>query len=247
MFCSLGGLGRGGSADNEGKRVVGNRCVSEWISMVFMETNTLGRSMSKSLLVRIQLLAFLYWLLPLLTMHGQAVKSDFSSMLAAGKVNGDIYQNSVLGITLSAPKTQWKVSGPISAASRQGRLIDAVYDSGVPERGPQENYTLALLVESQENYPKGTALEQYVRSLRQRVEDEKVKISREGFPLIVQGAPFVGTVFRFYERPDFGYYRGPYATILNGYFVTIEVQCGDEERLQKLLSTAVQITPKTKR
>jgi hypothetical protein len=203
--------------------------------------------MSKSLLVRIQLLAFLSWLFPLLTMQGQAVKSDFSSMAAAGKVNGDSYQNAVLGIMLLAPKAQWEVRGPISAATRQGRLIDAVYDSGVPERGPQENYTLGLLVESQENYPKGTALEQYVRGLRQRVEDEKVKISREGFPLIVQGVPFVGAVFRFYERPDFGYYRGLYSTILNGYFVTIEVQCGDEERLQKLLSTAVQITPKTKR
>jgi hypothetical protein len=180
-------------------------------------------------------------------MQGQAAKSDFSSMAAGGKVNGDTYQNSILGITLSAPKAHWDVRGPISAARRQGRLIDAVYDSGVPERGPQENYTLGLLVESQENYPKGTTLDQYVRGLRQRVEDENVKISREGFPLTVQEVPFVGTVFRFYERPNFGYYRGLYSAILNGYFLTIEVQCGEEERLQKLLSSALQITPKPKR
>jgi hypothetical protein len=167
-------------------------------------------------------------------------------MVAAGKVNGDIYQNSILGITLSAPKAHWDVRGPISTARRQGRLIDAVYDSSVPERGPQENYTLGLLVESQENYPKRTALDQYVRSLRQRVEDENVKISREGFPLTIQEVPFVGTVFRFYEKPNFGYYRGLYSTILNGYFVTIEVQCGGEERLQKLLSSAVKITLKSK-
>jgi hypothetical protein len=163
-------------------------------------------AMSKSLLIRslVAIAAFF----PLLTMQGQAVKNDFSSMVAAGKANGDIYQNSMLGITLSAPKARWDVRGPISAAKRQGRLIDAVYDSGVPERGPQENYTLALLVESQENYPKGTPLDQYVRGLRQRVEDENVKISREGFPLTVRDVAFVGTVFRFYERPDFGYYRG---------------------------------------
>jgi hypothetical protein len=168
-------------------------------------------------------------------------------MVAAGKVNGDIYQNSILGITLSAPKAHWDVRGPIRAASRQGRLIDAEYNSGVPERGPQENYTLGLLVESQENYPKGTTLDQYVRGLRQRVEDENVKISREGYPLTVQQVPFVGTVFRFYERPNFGYYRGLYSTILNGYFVTIEVQCGEEERPQKRLSFALQIIPKPKR
>lgn len=200
--------------------------------------------MSKSLLIQTQFLMFLVGLFPSL-MQGQVVKSDFSSMVAAGKVNGDIYQNSILGITLSAPKAHWDVRGPISAASRQGRLIDADYNSGVPERGPHENYTLGLLVESQSIYPKGTTLDQYARTLRQRVEDEKVKFYREGFPLTVQDVPFVGTVFRFYERSDFGYYRGLYATILNGYFVTVEVQCGEEERLQKLLSSAVKITPKS--
>jgi len=203
--------------------------------------------MSKPLMVQAKLLVFLVGVFPLLAMQGQVVKNDFSSMTAAGKVNGDIYQNSILGITLSAPKAHWEVRGPISSARRQGRLIDAVYDSGVAERGPQENYTLGLLVESQENFANGTTLEQYVRSLRQRVEDDNVKIYREGFPLTVKDVAYFGTIFRFYERPDFGYYRGLYSTILNGYFVTIELQCGGEERLQKLLSSAVQITAKPKR
>jgi hypothetical protein len=189
-------------------------------------------------------LVLLVGVFPFLTTQAQQVKSDFSSMVAAGKVNGDIYRNSILGITLSAPKAHWEVRGPISAGRRQGRLVDAGYDSSVPERGPKESYTLGLLVESQENYPKGTTVNKYVRSLRQRVEDENVKIHREAFPLMVQDAPFIGTVFLFYERQNFGYYRGLYSTILNGYFVTIEVQCGEEERLQKLLSSAIQITPK---
>jgi hypothetical protein len=203
-----------------------------------------GKAMSKPLMVRAKLLLFLAAFFPSVTIQGQTSKNDFSSMVAAGKVTGDVYQNSVLGITLSAPKAHWDVPGPISAARRQGRLIDAVYDSGVPERGPQENYTLALLVESQGNYPKGTTLDQYVRALRQRVEDTNVKIRREAFPLTVRDVAFVGTTFQFYERPDFGYYRGLYSTILKGYFVTVELQCGGEERLQKLLSQAVQITPK---
>lgn len=180
-------------------------------------------------------------------MYGQAVRSDFSSMAAAGKVNVDTYQNPVLGITLSAPKAHWEVRGPISAARRQGRLIDAVYDSGVPERGPHENYTLGLLVESQENYPKGTTLDEYAQRIGQHVADENVKIYRERTPLTVQEVPFVGTIFRFYQRSDFGYYRGLYSTVLNGYFVTIEVQCGEEERLQRLLLQALQITRKPKR
>ena len=181
------------------------------------------------------------FLLSLSTMQGQAIQSDFSSMAASGKLKGDVYQNSVLGITLSAPKAHFDVRGPISAARKQGRLVDAVYDSGVPERGPKENYTIGLLVESQENYPKGTTLDQYAQSFRQRVEDENVKVFRERIPLKIREVPFVGTIFRFYQSSNAGYYRGLYSTILNGYFVTVEVQCGEEERVQKLLLQVVQI------
>ena len=211
-----------------------------------MDTPT-EEAMSKSRLIKTKFLMFLALLFPSLMMQGQVVTTDFSSMVAAGKVNGDIYQNSILGITLSAPKARWEVRGPISAARQQGRLIDANYKLGVPERGPQENYTLGLLVESQSIYPKRTTLDRYVRTLRQRVEDDNVKLYREGIPLTIQGAPFVGTVFRFYEKATFGYYRGLYSTVLNGYFVTIEVQCGDEERLVTRLSHAVQFTPQPKR
>jgi hypothetical protein len=35
---------------------------------------------------------------------GQTRKSDISSVAAAGKVNGDAYQNSYFGLTISAPK-----------------------------------------------------------------------------------------------------------------------------------------------
>jgi len=48
------------------------------------------------------------------------------------------------------------------------------------------------------------------------------------------------------KQTNFGYYRGLYSTILDEYFVTIEVQCGGEERLQKLLSSAVSFNPKSK-
>ena len=203
--------------------------------------------MSKSPLFRARLVAFFTGLLlSAVAAQGQGSKVDFSSVAAAGKATGDTYQNSYLGITLSAPKAHWEVRGPISVQGRQGRLIDAVYDSGVPERGPKENYTLALLVESQENFLKGTTTEQYARKVRHRVEDDNVKIYREEFPVTVQGVPFVGTVFRFFERSDRGYYRALYSTVLNGYFVTIEVQCGEEERLQKLLSSVIKITPKSK-
>lgn len=202
--------------------------------------------MSKRLAVQAQLLTvFAGLLLSAVATHGQASKDEFSSVVGSGKVNGDVYQNSYLGIALSAPKARWKVGGPISVQRRQGRLIEAVYNSGVPERGPEENYTLGLVVESQENFPKGTTTEQYIRKLRHKVEEDNVRIYRDEFSLSVQGVPFVGTVFRVFESPNSGYYRALYSTVLNGYFVTVEVQCGGEQRLQKLLSSALKFTSKS--
>ena len=69
-------------------------------------------SVAKSLTVQASLLVFLGWVLSLGTMHGQAAKSDFSFMVAAGTVNGDIYQNSMLGITLSLPRHTGTLEDP---------------------------------------------------------------------------------------------------------------------------------------
>ena len=176
---------------------------------------------------------------------GQAPKSDISSVAAAGKVNADVYQNSYLGVTLSAPKAQWSFP-PVSVETQQARLLEAVYDQGVPERGPRENYTLGLLADSVQNFAKGTPTDVYVRQLRQHMDRDNVKTYRGPFPLTVSGISFSGTVSQVFQTADVGYYRGLYSTVLNGYFVTIVVQCGEEERLQKLLASAVKISPKQK-
>jgi len=174
---------------------------------------------------------------------GQAPKSDISSVAAAGKINADVYQNSYFGLTLSAPKAQWSFP-PVSVETQQARLLSAVYDQGVPERGPQENYTLALLADSVKNFAKETPTDVYVRQLRQHMDRDNIRTYRDAFPLTVSGISFSGTVSQVFQKADFGYYRGLYSTVLNGYFVTIEVQCGEEERLQKLLTSAVKIIPK---
>jgi hypothetical protein len=174
--------------------------------------------------------------------QGETPKGDISSVAAAGKVNGDVYLNTYFGLRLTAPKAHWAVRGPVDVAGGRARLIDAAYDSG--EQG--EGYTLALLVEALQNFPKGTSTEVYLRSARHRVELDGLKTQREEFPLTISGIPFTGAVLIFFEKQNFGYYRGLYSTVLNGYFVTIEVQAGSEERVQTLLSSAVRINPKGK-
>ena len=78
------------------------------------------------------------------------------------------------------------------------------------------------------------------------MELDGLKTQREEFPLTISDIPFTGAILILFEKPNFGYYRGLYSTVLNGYFVTIEVPAGSEERLQKLLSSAVRINPKAK-
>jgi hypothetical protein len=73
-----------------------------------------------------------------------------------------------------------------------------------------------------------------------------VKPYRDAFPLTVSGISFSGTVSQVFQMADVGYYRGLYSTVLNGYFVTIVGQCAEEERLQKLLTSAVKINPPQK-
>jgi len=177
---------------------------------------------------------------------GQAPKSDISSVAAAGKVSADVYQNSYLGLTLSAPKAQWSFPLPVSVETQQAKLLEAVYDQGVPERGPKENYTIGLLADSVANFAKGTPTDVYVRQLRQHMDRDNVKTYRDAFPLNVAGISFSGTVSQVFQTAEVGYYRGLYSTVLNGYFVTVVVQCGEEERLQKLLASAVKISSKQK-
>ena len=165
---------------------------------------------------------------------GQAPKSDITSVAAAGKVTADVYQNSYFGLTLSAPKAQWSFPLPVSVETQQAKLLEAVYDQGVPERGPKENYTIGLLADSVANLTKGTPTDIYVRQLRQHMDRNNVKTYRDPFPLTVSGISFSGTVSQVFQTADVGDYRGLYSTILNGYFVTVVVQCGEEERLEKL-------------
>jgi hypothetical protein len=56
---------------------------------------------------------------------------------------------------------------------------------------------------------------------------------------------FVGAVLKVPEKPNFGYLRGIYAALMNGYLVSLEVQARDEGRIQQVLESAVKIRPNT--
>jgi hypothetical protein len=176
------------------------------------------------------------------TILGQAPKSDISLVVAAGKVNGDVYGNTYLGISLTAPKARFTAPSLVNVAGRRARLVNVVYDS------PQGamNYTLGLMADSLENYPKGMSTTVYVRSVRHQLERDGLMTHREEFPVVISGIHFTGAVLKVPEKPNFGYYRGIYSAFINGYVVSLEVQSSSEERIEQLLSSAFKINPDRK-
>ena len=167
-------------------------------------------------------------------------KADIASVVAAGKVSDDRYANTYFGIVLSAPKAQFKGPSSVSIAGRQARFVDIVYDS--PDGA--NNYTLAVLADSLDNYPRDMSLDVYVRSVRHQLEKQgALETQREEFPVEIAGVHFTGVVLKVIQAPNFGYYRGLYATFMKGYVLLFEVQCRHEERLQQLLSSSLVINP----
>jgi hypothetical protein len=170
----------------------------------------------------------------------QKPQSDISAVVAAGKLEGDVYRNSYFGISLSAPKAKFTVPSLVNVAGKRARLVDVVYDSG----DGALNYTIAVLADSRENYSKDMPLGVYVRSLRHQLEKHGLITAREEFSTVVSGVPFTGAILKVPEKPNFGYFRGIYSTFLNGYLVSIDVQGRNEERINKTLSSVVKIEAK---
>ncbi len=167
----------------------------------------------------------------------QRPRSDISAVLAAGKLDGDVYRNSYFGITLSAPKAKFTVPSVVDVAGKRARLVDAVYDSG--DGGL--NYTISILADSRERYPVNMPVGVYVRSVRHQLEREGLLTAREEFSTVVSGVPFAGAILKVPKGPNFGYLRGIYSTFMNGYIVSIDVQGRNEERINKTLSSLVRI------
>jgi len=168
---------------------------------------------------------------------GQATKSDISSVVATGNVNGDVYQNAYFGLSITAPSSKFTAPSLVNVEGHRARLVNIVYDSP----NGAKNYTIGLLADSLEDYPKGMTTSVYVRSVRHQLEKDGLLTEREEFPVRISGMGFSGAVLKVPEKANFGYRRGIYATFLNGYVVSLEVQARDEERIQQVLGSAVKI------
>jgi protein TonB len=167
----------------------------------------------------------------------QKSQSDIAAVVAAGKIEGDVYSNSYLHIILSAPKAKLTAPSFVNFSGKRARLVQAIYDSG----NGALNYTIAVLADSLENYPKGMPIGVYVRSVRHQLEKEGLVTVREEFPTMISGVPFSGAFLKSPEKSDGAYLRGLFSTFLSGYVLSFDVQGRDEQRINETLSSVVKI------
>jgi hypothetical protein len=170
--------------------------------------------------------------------RGQTTK-DIPAVVAAGSVKDGIYSNPYLGITIAAPGAEFTSPSLVNEAGRRARLLNAVFDS--PDGA--KNYTIGLMVDSVENYPKTMSTAAYVRSVRHQLERDGLLMEREEFPINISGMAFTGAILKVPEKPNFGYRRGIYSTFLNGYVLSLEIQARDQDRIQQVLTSAVKLVP----
>jgi hypothetical protein len=169
----------------------------------------------------------------------QTAPKDISSVVAAGKVNANRYENAYFGLTLAADDADWKAPSFVNVEGRRARLVDAFSKSAIWEK----IYTFSILADLLSNHPQLKSTTQYVRSVRHQLEREGLQTIREEFPIEVSGIPFTGAVLK--ESYDGGrvHVRGMYSTFMNGYILTLDVTAPSEERLQQLVSSMVKFKP----
>ena len=128
----------------------------------------------------------------------QSPKSDISTVIAAGKVNGDTYTNTYFGISLTVPKAHFTSSSQLMTAGRAANLVQVVSDA------PQgaENYTVTIRAISREVYPKDITITDYIARIRREMEKEGLEIKRDGVQVVISGVRFTGVVVLVMERPN---------------------------------------------
>src|SRR5258706_4988209 len=167
---------------------------------------------------------------------------DIKSVVAAGKVVANQYSNEYFELSVTADNGEIQAPVFVNAEAQRARLMDA---SALLKVHPFR-YSMGVLVDSCAKNPLIHSLEQYVRAVSHQLTKESVETLepiREEFPIDISGVRFVGTVMKVSIRGQV-YYRGVYATFLNGYIFGLDVKADDTERLQELLTSMIRLQGK---
>jgi hypothetical protein len=169
-----------------------------------------------------------------------APNSDVKSVVAAGRVNDNVYHNDYFGLTLTAQFGEIGASPFINNEAQRARLVDA--SSKIKSVG-LFRYNVGVLIDARAKNPSISSPEQYVRAVRHQFEKEGLVTVQEEFPVELSGVKFVGAVMRA-KLGEQTYHRGMYTTFLNGYILSFDVKADKAERLQELLVNMVKFDHK---
>jgi hypothetical protein len=171
----------------------------------------------------------------------QTATKDISSLIAAGKITGNQYQNDYLGLTFTAEGGHVKPSSVTNLAAGRARIVEAISDSDAPD----SSYSFEILVDGVANYPQIKSPAQYLRSVRHSLEKEGLRTLREEFSVEISGIPFTGAIM---EVPgeQIPYFRGMYTAFVNGYIVSFDLTARKEPVIEKLVASLVKFKGQVK-
>jgi hypothetical protein len=171
----------------------------------------------------------------------QTATKDVSSLIAAGKITGNRYQNYYLGLTFTAEGGHVNPGSVTDLAAGRARIVEALSDSSAPD----SSYSFAILVDDAANYPQIKSPAQYVRSVRRSLEKQGLRTRREEFSIEISGLPFTGTIM---EVPgeQIPYFRGLYSTVANGYIVSFDLTARKEQVIERLVSSLIEFKDRAK-
>ncbi len=176
------------------------------------------------------------WVLGPINSFAQFLAEDISSVLRAGKVSPNVYENQYFGLTLTVKNAKFKAGSVINAKEKRARLVDAFVDSA----SWNDRLTISILVDSKLQNPLVQSADQYVRAVRHQFEREGMATVNAETPMDISGVTFIGSILK--VRGQGGeYVRGIYTTFLKGYIFTIDVTAPSPIRSNEIVQQAVRI------
>ena len=165
--------------------------------------------------------------------RSEPTDSDLSSLLNAGKIDGSRYENSYFGVALSADGAELSMP-PLSANHALGvRLVNAVAAS--PKR--KERYSISLSADPVSKYPILKFVTDYLNILCYGPKRQGAHQLRDGFPFVVSGVQFMGTILRQPEGSNASHFVGLFTTARKGYFLSLNITAGSEQQVLKTASS----------
>ncbi len=160
-----------------------------------------------------------------------------SEVAAAGRISGNQYKNSFLGLTIDAPNATLSLNPVMTVTAQRGRLLQVLSKGADWE----DTYTLAVLADLLAVNPLTKSPADYVRSLRRNFEHEGSPTVREEFPMSISGVNFTGAVVQEQVPNGRKYYRGIYTTFRRGYILSFDVEASSQEKLNALVTRLIKL------